>query len=33
MGEATGALLALPLIRSACSIVAELATLDEVLGL
>ncbi|KAL3780001.1 LOW QUALITY PROTEIN: hypothetical protein ACHAW5_008322 [Stephanodiscus triporus] len=33
MGEATGALLALPLVRSACAIVAELATLDEVLGL
>ena len=31
MGEATGALLALPLCRSACAIVSELATLNEVL--
>ncbi|KAL3809576.1 hypothetical protein ACHAXA_005792 [Cyclostephanos tholiformis] len=33
MGEATGALLAVPLIRSACAIVTELATLNEVLSL
>ena len=33
MGEATGALLAVPLARSACAIVSELATLNEVLGL
>ncbi|KAL7529255.1 hypothetical protein ACHAXR_002873 [Thalassiosira sp. AJA248-18] len=33
MGEATGALLAIPLARSACATVAELATLNEVLGL
>jgi len=33
MGEATGGLLAVPLARSACAIVGELATLGEVLGL
>lgn len=33
MGESTGALLAIPLIRSACAIVSELATLDELLGI
>lgn len=33
MGEGTGALLAIPLVRSACAVVAELATLNEVLGL
>ncbi|KAL9185087.1 hypothetical protein ACHAXT_002864 [Thalassiosira profunda] len=33
MGEATGALMAVPLARSACAIVSELATLDEVLGI
>ena len=33
MGEATGALAAVPLVRSACAIMSELATLDEVLGL
>jgi len=33
MGEATGALLAVPLVRSACAVMSELATLNEVLGL
>ena len=33
LGEGTGALLALPLLRSACAVIAELATLNEVLGL
>ena len=33
MGEATGALLAMPLVRSACAVVAELATLNEVLAI
>jgi nicotinate-nucleotide--dimethylbenzimidazole phosphoribosyltransferase len=33
MGEATGALLAIPLVRSACAIVSELATLNELLGI
>jgi len=33
MGEASGCLLAMPLVRSACAIVTELATLNEVLGL
>ena len=33
MGEATGSLLAMPLVRSACAVVAELATLNEVLGI
>ncbi len=33
MGEGSGALLAIPLIRSACAVLAELATLNEVLGL
>lgn len=33
MGEGTGALLAIPLLRSACTVVADLATLNEVLGL
>jgi nicotinate-nucleotide--dimethylbenzimidazole phosphoribosyltransferase len=33
MGEATGALLAVPLVRSACAVVSELATLNEVLSL
>lgn len=33
MGEGTGALLAVPLVRSACAVMTELATLNEVLGL
>ena len=33
MGEGTGALLAIQLLRSACTVVADLATLNEVLGL
>ena len=33
MGEGTGALMAIPLVRSSCAVVAELATLNEVLGL
>eukprot|EP00584_Thalassiosira_punctigera_P016050 CAMPEP_0172564388 /NCGR_PEP_ID=MMETSP1067-20121228/104163_1 /TAXON_ID=265564 ORGANISM="Thalassiosira punctigera, Strain Tpunct2005C2" /NCGR_SAMPLE_ID=MMETSP1067 /ASSEMBLY_ACC=CAM_ASM_000444 /LENGTH=398 /DNA_ID=CAMNT_0013355045 /DNA_START=33 /DNA_END=1229 /DNA_ORIENTATION=- len=33
MGEGTGCLLAMPMARSACAILAELATLNEVLGL
>ena len=33
MGEATGALLAIPLVKSACAVVSDLATLNEVLGL
>lgn len=33
MGEATGALLAIPLVKSACAVVSDLATLNEVLSL
>ena len=33
MGEATGCLLAVPMAKSACAIVKDLATLNEVLGL
>lgn len=33
MGEGTGALMAVPLLRSACAVLAELATLNEVLSL
>lgn len=33
MGEATGALLAVPLVQSSCAVVAELATLNEVLSI
>ena len=33
MGEATGALLAIPLVKSACAVVSDLATFNEVLGI
>ncbi len=33
MDEATGALLAMPLMRSTCAVVSELATLNKVFGL
>mmetsp|Transcript_22187 Transcript_22187/g.46688 ORF Transcript_22187/g.46688 Transcript_22187/m.46688 type:complete len:96 (+) Transcript_22187:312-599(+) len=33
MGEATGALSAVPLVRSACAVISKLATLEDVLSL